>query len=76
MDLMDIRFYGTWYGKRFYRVVRDGTPIFTGTKGECSRFIRLHLEKQQKELRDFSVPRRRKVLVPRYRIATRRVGAC
>lgn len=74
MDLMDIRFYGTWHGKRFYRVVRDGRPIFTGTKGECQRFMRLHAEKQMKE-RDYHVPRRRKVFVRRFKVASRRVGA-
>lgn len=74
MDLMDIRFYGTWHGKRFYRVVRDGRPIFTGTKGECQRFMSLHHEKQARE-RDYRVPRRRKHFVPRYKVAARRVGA-
>jgi hypothetical protein len=74
MELMDVRFYGTWHGKRFFRVVRDGRTIFTGTKGECTRFMRLHAEKQEKERRELTVPRRRKLQVRRYRVATRRAG--
>ena len=76
MDRMDVRFYGTWHGKKFYRVLRDGRPIFTGTKGECARFMRLHADKQEKERREMSVPRRRKPFVRRYRVAPRRAGVC
>ncbi|MEN8149486.1 MAG: hypothetical protein ABFS86_06665 [Planctomycetota bacterium] len=74
MDRMDVRFYGTWHGRKFYRVLRNGRPIFTGTKGECTRFMRLHADKQAKELRLMTVPRRRKPFVKSYRVAPRRAG--
>jgi len=76
MHRMDVRFYGTWHGRKFYRVLRDGRPIFTGTKGECARFLRLHADKQEKERHDMSVPRRRKPFVKSYRVAPRRAGVC
>ena len=75
MDHLVMRFYGTQHGRRFYRVLRDGRAIFTGTKGECNRYIRLHLEKQKKDMATFSVPRRRRVMVKRYRVAARRLAA-
>ena len=72
MDHADLRFYGTWRGKKIYRVLKDGRAIFTGTKGECRRFLRLHEEKHLKELGAPSVPRRRKIFVKRYRVSPRR----
>ena len=72
---LDIRFFGTWHGKKFYRVLQDGRPIFTGTRGECTRYARLRDQKQQKAMRDLRVPRRRKVQVRRFRVASRHVGA-
>ena len=75
MDQLDVRFYGTWQGRKIYRVLRDGRPIFTGTRGECRRYMSLHQEKLLKEMRSLSTPRRRKVLVRRYRVATRRAAS-
>jgi len=75
MDQLDIRFYGTWQGRKIYRVLRDGRAIFTGTKGECSRYMRLHQEKQIKGLRSHSIPRRRKVFVKRYRVAAKHAAS-
>jgi hypothetical protein len=75
MDQMDIRFYGTWHGRKLYRVLRDGTPLFTGSMGECRRYTRLHQEKREKDMRELSAPRRRKVIVKRYRVAARRLAA-
>ena len=69
---MDLKYYGNLYGKRFFRVVRDGRTIFTGLKGECERYMRLHVEKQEKESRELVAPRRRKLVAKRYRVATRR----
>lgn len=74
MDMMDVRFYGSWYGKTFYRVVRDGMPIFTGTKGECLRFMLFHAAKRERE-RQYVAPRRRKHQVRTYRIPARRTGS-
>jgi len=76
MHRMDVRFYGTWHGRKFYRVLRDGRPIFTGTKGECAGFLRLHADNQEKESHDMSVPRCRKPFVKSYRVAPRRAGVC
>ena len=39
----------TWRGRKIYRVLRNGNQIFIGTRGECNRFIRLHLKKAEKE---------------------------
>ena len=72
---MDVRFYGTWHGRKLYRVIREGRDIFTGTRGECNRFIRLHLEKCEKETRDLSRRRRRRPFEKRYRISVRSVNA-
>ncbi len=71
MDHADMRFYGTWRGRKIYRVLREGRPIFSGTKGECLRFLRLHQEKCMKDMRAPAAPRRRKVLVKRYRVSPR-----
>ncbi len=75
MDQLDIRFYGTWQGRKIYRVLRDGRAIFTGTKGECGRYMRLHQEKQIRGLRAHATPRRRKVFVKRYRLATKQAAS-
>jgi hypothetical protein len=75
MDHLDIRFYGTWQGRKIYRVLRDGRAIFTGTKGECSRYIRIHQEKQIADLKAHATPRRRKVFVKRYRLSTRQAAS-
>ncbi len=71
MDQLDIRFYGNWQGMKIYRVLRDGRAIFTGTKGECGRYMRLHQEKQIRALGAHSTPRRRKVFVKRYRLGSK-----
>ncbi len=64
-----MRFYGTWQGRRIFRVLREGRAIFTGTKGECGRYMRLHQQKQIRDLGNLSTPRRRKVFVKRYRVS-------
>ncbi len=72
---MDVRFDGTWHGRRIYRVMRDGAVVFRGTLGECRRFIRLHLMKREKESRSQSRRSRRRPYEKRYRVAMRRAGA-
>ena len=75
MDEFDIRFHDTMQGRKIYRVLREGRAIFTGTKGECLRFTRLHYEKLKKELKALSTPRRQRPFVKRYRVATRRAAS-
>ena len=75
MELLDVRFYGTWHGKKFYRVLSESHPVFTGTLGECRRFMAFHAEKQEKEDRRQLSPRRRKPHERRFRVATRRARA-
>lgn len=73
MELDDVRFYGTWRGRRIYRVLRDGRPLFTGTVGECRRYLALHAEKVRKDLASSgTVPRRRHLFVKTYRVSPRR----
>jgi hypothetical protein len=72
MEHADLRFYGTWRGRKIYRVMEDGRVIFTGTKGECRRFLRIHREKSARDLKEPASPRRRKILVKRYRVSPRR----
>ncbi len=75
MDQLDIRFYGTWQGMKIYRVLRGGRAIFTGSKGECGRYMRLHQEKQVQDLHSHSTPRRRKVSVKQYRLSTKHAAS-
>jgi len=35
-------------GRRFFEVVKDSRALFTGSQGECKRFVELHLEKEEK----------------------------
>ena len=65
----------TWRGRKIYRVLRNGNQIFIGTRGECNRFIRLHLKKAEKETRDLSRHRRARPFEKRHRVSIRRSGA-
>lgn len=75
MDDFDLRFYDTLHGRKLFRVLHAGRAIFTGTKGECQRFLRLHAEKRQKELKSLDSPRRQRPYLKRYRVSTRRAAA-
>lgn len=46
-------------GKQYYRVIRAGQVVFTGTKGECDRYIEIHQEKQRRDLLQPCKPRPR-----------------
>ena len=69
---MEIRFYCIHNGKKFYKVILHGEVIFSGTKGESQRFIKIHNEKVQKLLVEPSNPRPRpgKIRVFRRRVST------
>ena len=69
---MEIRFYCTHDGKKFYKVILHGEEIFCGNKGECQRFIKIHNEKVHRSLFETSSPRPRPGNVRVYR---RRVGS-
>ncbi|MEZ6194922.1 MAG: hypothetical protein R3F20_04210 [Planctomycetota bacterium] len=40
-----IRYKNSIRGVRYYDVIADGDDVFTGTLGECKRFISIHNEK-------------------------------
>ena len=42
---MIIRYTQSMQGVRYYEVLEDGDDIFTGTLGECNRFIKIHNSK-------------------------------
>jgi len=68
---MEIRFYCVHNGKKFYKVVLHGEEIFCGTKGESTRFIKIHNEKVQRSLVETNPrPRPGRVRVYRRRVGT------
>lgn len=67
---MEILFKSLQEGKRYYSVRLNGNNLFTGTKGECERFLDLHRLKvaEQHDL-DRKPRRNRPVTVRTYRQA-------
>ena len=39
-------------GRRFFEVLKDARPLFTGTPNGCRRYVKLHLEKELKARRN------------------------
>jgi hypothetical protein len=68
---MEIRFYCVHNAKNFYKVILHGEEIFTGTKAECQRFIKIHNDKVNRALVEGANARPRPGNIRVYR---RRVG--
>lgn len=43
-------FFAHVQGRKYYEVIEQGISIFTGTGGECHRFMRLHKNKVAAEM--------------------------
>jgi hypothetical protein len=69
---VDLEFAFRKYGRNFYRVLKGGREIFLGLKGECERYIRIHVEKVLREILRVTPPRDRRPKVRSFRVLRRR----
>ena len=69
---VDLEFAFRRYGRNFYRVLKGGRELFVGLKGECERFVRIHVEKVVREILRVTPPRDRRCRVRSFRVLRRR----
>ena len=68
---MELVFTSIQNGRKYYTVRLNGTGIFTGTTGECERFLAIHNRKVTEEQDLERKPRRnRPVTIRTYRQAS------
>ena len=65
---LDVEFAFRRYGRNFYRVRKGGEHLFLGLKGECERFMRIHVEKVTREILRVTPPRDRRFRVRSFRV--------
>lgn len=46
--MLETRLVAVIKGRQFFEVVKDTRPMFCGTLAECRRYLKLHLEKEEK----------------------------
>ena len=70
---MDVRFLCLQNGRQYFEVVLQGESIFTGSRAECERFMRIHEDKVARDQADaMRGPRSRAVPVRVFRQAKAR----
>ena len=71
--MLETRLVAIIKGRRFFEVLKDMKPLFTGSLNECKRFAGLHLEKELKSRRNKR--RRDKPQAKIYRVWARALAA-
>ena len=72
---LEIRFAFRRYGRSFYRVLKGGRQLFLGLRGECDRFVRIHVEKVVREVLRITPPRDRRCRIRSFRVLRRRAAS-
>ena len=67
---MTIEFHCVDDGRRLYAVREFGSQLFVGTRGECDRFLEIHLQKVvDQRIEDNRIRRHRPFMARRYRVS-------
>jgi len=72
---LEIRFAFRRYGRSFYSVLKGGRELFTGLRGECDRFVKIHVEKVTREVLRLTPPRDRRFRIRSFRVLRRRAAS-
>jgi hypothetical protein len=69
---LETRFAFRKHGRSFHRVLKGGEELFVGLKGECERYVRIHVEKVAREMIRLIPPRDRRCKIRSFRVLRRR----